>query len=154
MATLDYTVGGSSTGTAVQFSDVHDAGCVHIYLDVATIIATDTTMTANAYIAIDDVIQVMNWPKYYVPTHSYWETVTAGTASATGDLGLAGGQEIDAGVAMDATAGTVVAASVPDANIDDVHAGGDTLDWEILTANLATGTYRWHLGFHYLRQIT
>jgi len=146
MPTLDYTVGGSATGTAVQWRDIKNTFTVSIRFNVADIIASDTTMTAAGYIAANDVIQVMHWPARHVPTMSGWETITAGTASATVDIGLAGGQEIDAGVACDAAAGTLVYASVPDANIDDFFAGADTLDVEVLVANLLVGDYRLHVS--------
>ena len=145
MPTLDYTLGGSSSAAAVQWRDIKNTFNVSIRFNVADIIAADATMTANSYIAANDVIQVMHWPARHVPTMSFWETITAGTATSTVDIGLAGGQELDAGVALDAAAGTLVVGSVADGSIDDFFAGADTLDCEVLLANLLIGDYRLHV---------
>jgi hypothetical protein len=145
MPTLDYTKGGSSTGTAIQWSAVKNTAIVSIRLNVADIIAQDATMTANGYIAANDVIQIMNWPTRHVPTMCALETKTAGTASSTADIGIAGGQELGAAYALDATAGTLETNSVADGSIDDLFAGADTLDFEVLVANLLVGDYRVHL---------
>ena len=69
------------------------------------------------------------------------EIVTASTAAATADIGFAGGQELEAGFDCDGTAGTVTFDLYAEGAFAAGFIAGDTIDFEVLTANLADGVY-------------
>ena len=141
MATINMVTGGvSATRTKASQSDLNKVFSMSRALVASEIIAADTTATANGYIAVDDVVQAIFVPADMVLLKCCFKTVTAGTATATCDIGKAGGQECDAAVALDATAGTQVVSTPADANADDFVAG-DTVDVEFLTANCLIGSW-------------
>ena len=147
MATYDETVGSA----VIPWDKKADGGFFRLEhsLAVTTAIANHATPTANGYFTIADVLQLIDFPASCVFLFSIFRTVTAGTSSATADLGEAGGQEFDAGVALDATAGTVVVGSVGDSSADDFYSAANTADLEVLSANLAAGSYVWSIvGIH------
>lgn len=144
MATYDCTVGSAE----IPWDKKANGGVFRIEktIAVATELAKHATPTANGYFTIADVLQLIDFPASCVFLYSIFRTVTAGTtAAATCDLGENGGQEFDAGVALDATAGTVVVGSVSDANADNFYSAANTADLEVLTQNLLTGSYVWSL---------
>ena len=144
MATYDETVGSA----VIPWEKRADGGFFRLEhsLVVATAIAAHATPTANGYFTVADVLQLIDFPASCVFLFSIFRTVIAGTtAAATCDLGENGGQEFDAGVALDATAGTVVVGSVSDGNADNFYSAANTADLEVLTQNLLTGSYVWSI---------
>lgn len=144
MATYDCTVGSA----AIPWEKLANGGFFRLETPVvvATELAKHATPTANGYFTVADVLQLFDFPAGCVFLYSIFRTVVAGTtAAATCDLGENGGQEWDAGVALDATAGTVVVGVVPAASEDDFHSAANTGDLEVLTQNLLTGSYVWSM---------
>jgi hypothetical protein len=148
MATYDETVGTAS----IPWDMKADGGFFRLEeeLVVATAIANHATPTANGYFTVDDIIQLIDYPASCVFLYSIFRTVVAGTtAAATCDLGENGGQEFDAAVALDATAGTVVVGVVAAGTEDNFYSAANTADLEVLTQNLLTGSYVWSIvGIH------
>lgn len=144
MATYDETVGSAS----IPWDKMCNGGWFRLQhaLNVTTAIANHATPTANGYFTVADVLQLIDFPAGCCFFWSIFRTVTAGTtAAATCDLGEAGGQEFDAGVALDATAGTVVVGIVAAGTEDNFHSAANTADLEVLTQNLLTGSYVWSI---------
>ncbi len=106
MATYDYTKGGGSE----FFHQWRNAVWVPIDVDVPTIIASDSTLTTNATIGAGDIIQIYDIPADTIVTgRACLETITAGSASNTVDLGIDGGADyLFNGGALDADAGTML----------------------------------------------
>jgi len=144
MATYDYTKGGGSG----FFHQWPHAIWVPLDVDAAAIIASDTTLTTNATIAAGDIIQIYDIPAGTVCTgRAVLETITAGTASNTADVGLAGGTELftAATTALDATAGTMLMNLTTDGwGVDTLQgitfAATDTIDFNFIAAET---TGRW-----------
>jgi hypothetical protein len=117
-----------------------------IPIDVPTIIAAHATLTTNAKITAADIIQIWDAPADVVLMFpACLKTVTAGQASNTLDLGIAGGDELFDGVALDAAAGTRQVNLVGDDwgpdNVTGVSfSATDTLD-ATFVADATTGSY-------------
>lgn len=144
MATYDETVGGA----AIPWDKLADGGFFRLEhtLNAATAIANHATPTSDGYFSTADVLQLIDFPAGCIFLYSIFRTVTAGTtAAARADLGEAGGQEFDADIHMDATAGTVVVGSVADGSADDFHAAANTADLEVLAQTLITGEWVWSI---------
>jgi len=144
MANFDIAKGGG-VYEGFSFESFRACSAISIELDFAAIIAANAALTAQTEISIADVLQILNWPAKMIPVIVVTEIVTPTTAAATADLGFAGGQEFEAGIDLDAAAGTTVVGSMADANMDDLMAGGDTLDLEILDAAVTDGKLRIHI---------
>lgn len=141
MATFNVTKGGG-VYEGLGWAAFKGSPTLSIELDFAAIIAANAALTAQTNIAANDILQILNWPARLLPLNCLTEVVTATTGAATADLGIAGGQEIEAAIDLDATAGSVVLQAVTDTTL---FAGGDTLDLEILTASIDDGKLRIHI---------
>lgn len=141
MATYDYTKGAGAI-----FHQCPSTVWVPIDVDAVAIIASDTTLTDNEKITANDIIKIYDIPADTVLTgRAVFETITAGTPSATADIGLAGGGELyGSGAALlDAAAGTMLMNLHTDtwgALQGVTFTATDTLDMEFL-ADTTTG--RW-----------
>jgi hypothetical protein len=118
-----------------------------IPIDVPAIIAAHATLTTNAKITAADVIQIWDIPGdvVFIASAACLKTVTAGQASNTLDVGIAGGDELFDGVALDAAAGTRQVNLVgddwgPDNVTGKSFAATDTLDLTFV-ADATTGSY-------------
>lgn len=146
MATYNYTKGDG----AISVLDVGKHFVARIPIVVTSIIASDATLTANAKITAADIIQLWDAPPKTVITHAVFEIVTPGTAAGTADIGLAGGQELFAGTALDAAAGTQTINLVgvswgPDSVTGKVFTTTDTIDMQFV-ADETTGSFVLHLA--------
>ncbi len=143
MATYDYTKGGGSG----FFHQNRSTIWVPIDVDVAAIIASDSTLTTNATIAQNDIIKIYDIPADAVLTgRAVFETITKGTTSNTCDIGLEGAGELFTAVSLAADAGTMLMSAVdPGWGADDVmgvtFTATDTLDMQFLVAGETVG--RW-----------
>jgi len=137
--TIDYTR-GATIGVAFDSPKAHVLKRV---LDVPTMIAENATLAANAKITATDIIQAIDVPADFWLFYAFFEVITAHAATVTADLGLAGGQEIAAGVDM-ATAGTeakmLFDGTWGPATLWGKHfTAADTIDVEYLTADTTVG---------------
>ena len=144
MGTYNMTKGSG----AVSNLDFNRVFVARIPIVVSEIIAADDTLAENGYITIADIIQIYNVPAetMLLPGLGGFKIITAGTASATADIGIAGSTEILSAVALDATAGTI--SFVPDDGTwgTDNYGGydfesADTIDFTVGGANLAAGEF-------------
>ncbi len=148
MATYDFTKG---EGVAISNLDVGKHFVARIPFVVEDIIASSVTLTANAKITAADIIQIWNIPAKVVFTgQAILETVVAGTAGSTLDIGLNGGQEFFAGITGVATAGTQTISAVnvgwgPATVAGKVFTTTDTLDVQFI-ANETVGSYILHVA--------
>jgi hypothetical protein len=143
MATLDYT-GSAVAGAAPPETFSGHAYYAPLYrrLAVADIIAADTTMTTNGYIAADDVVQAIHVTNGYSLDYAVLRIITAGTATVACDVGLAGGSELIAAAQglMDATAGTCYRTlEAQSYDLGHVFTANDTIDVEYTVANCLIG---------------
>lgn len=136
---------GDTRPAAIDFGKFFLA---RIPIVVSEIIASDTTLAANGYITIADIIQLWDVPAGAVllPGLGSLKIVVAGTASATGDVGIAGSTEIFNAAALDSTAGTIhVVADDASWGTDNYgsysFATTDTIDFVPRAANLAAGSF-------------
>jgi len=133
MPTYDYTIGAGAI-----FHQCPSTVWVPIDVDATAVIASDTTLTTNTTITAADIIQIYDIPAGTVLTgRGVLETITAGEAGNTADIGLAGGQELFTGVALDSAAGTMTMNLVTDGWGADTlqgvtFAATDTLDMEFI----------------------
>lgn len=150
MATYDETVGSA----AIPWNQM--AGNLFTLskrLNVVAAVARHAVPTAAGLFKYSpaDILQMIDFPAGCHFVWSHFETIVAGSAG-TVDLGIAGGQEFDAAVATNASAGTMVVANVATAQ-GTIAAAADTADAEVLTADMAAadlGDYRWTLfGLYY-----
>jgi len=141
MATFNVTKGGGVI-EGLSWGAFKGSPTISIELDFAAIIAANTALTAQTEIAADDVLQILNWPARLQPLNCLTEVVTPTTAAATADLGKAGGQEVEAAIDLDATAGSLVLGAVTDTSF---FTGADTLDLEVLAAAITDGKLRIHI---------
>lgn len=137
--TIDYTR-GATIGVAYDSPKAHVLKRV---LDVPTMIAEDATLLAAATITATDIIQAIDVPADFWLFYAMFEVITAHAATVTADIGLAGGQEIAAGVDM-ATAGTEALMAYdgswgPAAAWGKHFTSADTIDVEYLTADTTVG---------------
>lgn len=145
MATLDYT-GSSAAGASVPESFAAHAHRTVLYrrLTVADIIAADATMTTNAYIAADDIIQALHVTNGFSFDYAVLRIITAGTATGTFEVGLAGGAEClgSTPLALDGTAGTCYRTIEADSyDLGHIFTANDTIDFQVGTANIAAGDF-------------
>ncbi len=151
MSTYDYTKGAGAISNISVGKHFVEA----IPIVVASIIASDATLTANAKITAADIIQLWDIPAKTVIKSLVFEIVVAGTAANTADIGLAGGQEAYAGVALDAAVGTLTANLVSVAWGPDNVAGlvvttTDTLDIQFI-ADEVIGSFILYVEGYMLR---
>lgn len=134
MATYDETVGSG----VIPWDKHADGGFFRLEhtLNTVAAIANHATPTTNTYFTDADILELIDVPAGCIFLYVVLRTITLCGAAATCDLGKAGGQELDAGVALNAAAGTVVVGVVPAGSEDDFYAAADTIDLEILGANL------------------
>ena len=138
MGTTDFTGDGGGYAPCSVLS-ASPLVCFYRRLNVADIIANDTTMTSNEYIAADDVVQVLDIPIGFVFNKAILRVITACTATVTVAVGLGSGEEAVAAMAT-GTAG-VMTSTVE----GDSWAGGkcfyaaDTIDVQYITANCVVG---------------
>ena len=151
MATLDYT--GSAAAGAYPPSQFHQKGgsaILYRRLKVSDIIAADTTMTTNGYIATNDIIQAIHVPIGFFAQSAVLRVITACTATVTLEVGLAGGAELIGSTPVDAaaTAGTAYATIEADSyDLGHYFAAADTIDVQFLIANCLVGDLElWVLG--------
>jgi len=146
MATYTGTINVGAT--EISNLEFHRMFVMKMRLVIATEMAAQTTPAANGYFTIADVIKMATWPARCVPLLLMTEVVTPSTAAATADIGFAGGQELEAGFDCDAAAGTCTTDSCMDAAVASGFIDGDTVDFEVLTANMSDGDYRFYIvGF-------
>jgi hypothetical protein len=154
MPTLDYT--GSAVAGAQPDSLFHQKGgavVLHRRMKVSDIIAADTTMTTNGYIAADDIVQALHVPKGFSVDYGVIHILTACTATVTLEVGLAGGAELigSTPVAMDAAAGTWYRTVEADSyDLGHVFDANDTIDCQFLIANCAVGDFELFVVGHML----
>ena len=146
MGTYNLTKGD----TAIQGLDFGKHFVAHIPIVVVDIIAANTTLTANAKITAADVIQLWDIPaNVMILPGAIFETVTAGQAGNTCNIGIAGANEMFAAIALDAAAGThlrqIVGSSWgPDNVCGAMFTATDTLDITFV-ADATTGSYVLHV---------
>jgi len=143
MATLDYT-GSAVAGAYVPSTFTQKGGPAVLYrrLTIADIIAADTTMTANGYIATNDIIQAIHVAAGFSFDYAVLHIITACTATVTGEVGLAGGAEAIGSTPVDlaATAGTCYRTVEADSyDLGHVFTSNDTIDVQFLIANCLVG---------------
>src|SRR4030067_1617879 len=95
MATLNYH--GSAVAGAKPPNHVIGKAYfapLHRRLTVADIIAADATMTTNAYIAANDIIQAIHVTAGYSLNYAVLRVIVAHTATVAFDVGPAGGEEL------------------------------------------------------------
>jgi hypothetical protein len=143
MPTYNATIGGP---VGISNLDHNNHFVARIPVVVADIIAGDTTLTANAKITAADIIQIWDIPAevVFLPG-AVLETVIVGDAGNTGNIGIAGGDEMFDGVALDAAIGTRQPNLVTDDwgsdNVNAVaFAATDTLDFTFV-ADATIGSY-------------
>lgn len=94
----------------------------------------------------NDIIKVFQCPEDMQVMAAGYEIVTAGTSSATLDLGKAGGTELLSAIALDGAAGTKGSGSVADGGV--LFKDSDTIDAQIAGATAILGKIRiWWLAF-------
>lgn len=145
MANLDYT-GSSVAGALIpeSFSAHAHRGVLYRRLTVADIIAADATMTSNGYITADDIIYCLHVAAGFSFDYAIFRIITAGTATATFEVGLAGGAEMlgSTPLALDGTAGTCYRTIEADSyDLGHVFTANDTVDWQVGTANVLVGDF-------------
>jgi len=139
MATLDYT-GSAAAGAGLPIDLNAREGHFYRRLKVTDIIAADTTMTTNGYIAANDIIQAIHVPAGFAFDRAILRIITACTASVNVEVGLAGGAEAIASSDVDAAAGTIYSTIETDSWAGGkVFSSADTIDVQFITANCATG---------------
>jgi len=127
---------------------------VGIPIVTADIIAGNATLTANGKITAADVIQLFDIPADVVllSTGACLETVISGTAANTLDIGIAGGDELFDGVALDAAVGTMQVNLVSDDwgpdNVTGVSfTATDTLDFTFVADEIIGSWILWLPGY-------
>jgi len=141
MGTYDFTVGGP-IGLPFQYKARNY--WVPILIDVPAIIAANATLTTAAKLTAGDILQIFDIPAATLITGiAVLETITVGQAGNTADIGVAAGDELFNGVALDSVAGT----RTLNLHTDDwgalngyVVSTTDTLDM-LFVADATTGKY-------------
>jgi hypothetical protein len=143
MATYDETVGSG----VIPWDKLADGGFFRLEhtFDVATAIAAHATPAAASEFAINDILQLIDFPAGCVFLYSIFRTVTADASASTCSLGEAAGTEFDAAVDLTAAAGTVVVGVVAAGTEDDFYSAANTADLKVLTNVLATGEWVWSI---------
>jgi hypothetical protein len=143
MATIDYT--GSSVTTApppCPHNQMGHPAVLYRRLNVADIIASNATMTANGYITADDIVQAIHIPVGFFFQHALWRIITPCTATVQLEVGLAGGAEAVAANLADAAAGIVYTTITSDTYGDGdgfYFKTADTIDVQFTVANCVVG---------------
>ena len=132
MPTYDYT-GDSDAGAAVPAEAKEHFVVYKRRVSAPLVIASNTTLTAAAKIAANDIIQIIDVADNFVALGSAILTVTPEGAAETFDLGIAGGDELQDGASSNNTAGeatlTLVADDWGPNNLTGYHfSAGDTID--------------------------
>jgi hypothetical protein len=96
MATVSYTQGGNGAIAGIYAAGVY---VIKRVVDIATVIASDATMTTNKKITSGDVLQVLNIPKNTLVLATRIAVITAST-DATLTVGIG---DADAATGFDAT---------------------------------------------------
>jgi hypothetical protein len=154
MANLDFT--GSSVAGAHTPSFFNQNGgpvVLHRRMKVSEIIAADTTMTSNGYIAANDIIYALHVPEGFSFDYCAVQIITPCTASVTLEIGLAGGAEMlgSGSEAADAAAGTWYRTLEGDAyDMGYIFPDNDTVDVQFLVANCAVGDFDLFIVGHML----
>jgi len=143
MAIYDETVGGA----AIPWDKLADGGFFRLEhtLNVAAAIARHATPAAASEFAIDDILQLIDFPAGCVFLYSIFRTVTPDASASTCSLGEAAGTEFDAAVDLTAAAGTVTVGVVAAGTEGNFHSAANTADLKILTNVLATGEWVWSI---------
>jgi hypothetical protein len=122
-------------------------------MKVSEIIAADSTMTTNGYIATNDIIQSLHVPEGFSFDYCAVQIITACTASVTLEVGVAGGAEMLGSTPVDiaAAAGTWYRTVEGDSyDLGHVFADDDTIDCQFLIANCAVGDFDLFIVGHML----
>ncbi len=126
---LDGAIGGAALPAEARRHDV----VLKKRMKAEDIIASDTTMTTNGYIAANDIIQAIRMPVGFVVQPSAIKVVTPEGATCTVDVGLGAGAELIAAANVNQAAGTIILTGVaagwgPDNVVGYAFAVADTLD--------------------------
>lgn len=154
MATAKYFKGGAKDSRLItdfqQTTGAATEGSVYVISNEFEVLATGYSNTAGGTaitLAANDIAEILAIPANTWVLGVTFTTLTAGTASMTGDVGLAGGVEFITATALDAAAGTTVASQAT--NSGSVAVGGgqffssaDTIDLQMLVSTPAAGKYR------------
>jgi len=145
MGTYDYT-GDAVAGASPPNPFIGQAFRAPLYrrLKVSAIIADNAVMKAAGFIAINDIVQAIHVKAGYSLDACILRIITAGTATVTAEVGLAGGAEGigSTPVAMDAAAGTMYRTIEADTwDLGKVFTTNDTIDVQFLIANCAVGDF-------------
>ena len=154
MPTLDFT-GDAVAGAKApnEFVSKIKKAFLHRQFKVADIIAADPTMAANGYIAANDIIQLLHVPAGFVVDWAVLRIITPGTATVTAEIGLAGGAELigSTPVSLAAAAGTCYKTVEADSyDLGHIFTANDTIDMQVLIANLAVGEFELFVSGHQL----
>lgn len=108
--TYDYTGDGNNTDLQAEFyrQDI----MIKRVVNVAAVIASDTTLTTNGVIAAADVVQLVDIPIGFVFQNALFRTVTPEGAALTADIGIAGSNEIFSNLDLNQSAGAIDVMSV------------------------------------------
>jgi len=92
----------------------------------------------------NDIHKIFQCPEDYIVIEAGYEILISGTASATLDLGKAGGTELLSGIALDAAVGTKGAGSAANPVF---FSDSDTIDAQVAGATAILGKVRvWWVG--------
>jgi len=139
MPTLDYTGDGDTTAVH-PFSAQAKNVCYYRRLTVSDIIAADSTMTSNEYIAQNDIIQAIDVPAGFVFDKAVLRIITACSSNVNVEVGDAGGAEAIASFDADGAAGTCTCTIETDSWAGGkVFTSADTIDVQFITANCSAG---------------
>lgn len=143
MATLNYTLGAAGAPPPNQFAGHAFYAPLYRRLTVADIIAADTTMTTNGYIAANDIILAINVGPGYSANYAVLRIITAHTATVACDVGIGGGGEefiAAAQAVMSGTAGSVFRTlEAQSYDLGHVFTAADTIDVQYTVANCLVG---------------
>ncbi len=154
MATAKFFKGGAKDGLAItafqQTNAAAGEGNLYVISNEFEVLATGYSNTSGGTaitLAANDIAEVLAISANTWVLGVTLTVVTAGTASMTGDVGLAGGAEFIAATALDAAAGTTVASQATSAGSVAVGGGqffstADTIDLQMLVSTPAAGKYR------------
>ena len=148
MATYDYTEGTQAQSAEMaSYASVHSCHVLKRKFDVATVIAWNTTLTANAKITSGDIFKVLPVPDDSWVIGAGLKVITAFGACTDLDLGTNGGDQFeDGGDPNGATAGAHLR-MLPDDDygtataktFGNVYTTADTIDTKF-NADETTGT--------------
>ena len=153
MATYDYT--GDGDGSIQSEAYRNGKFLAKVKLKVADIIASDTTLTTNGTLAINDIVEFIDMPAGAVFTDFAMKTVTTGTAALTADFGLAGGTQIGAAFDMAQAADKIDLMAFnatwgKGALMGYDFETADTIDVQFLIAAAIIGEWHVYIGGYFL----